>query len=188
MSILTEEKLDIFVNDSDNYDDFMNIFHSHSYERVCNNEEDSDMLVASMKILIMQLSQKVHPIDGFDYRRLYSHILRPFFIGKEHLDFLIDDWIFPSESFDNLSNLSVDRLIDEYIIDFAQYMDKIWFIACLNELIECDHIEDSSGTFNSSAIAQFVNEYFFLNEENNDKFIVNLYPPIVFSGDFEFDE
>ena len=90
--------------------------------------------------------------------------------------------------FDNLSNLSVDRLIDEYIIDFAQYMDKIWFIACLNELIECDHIEDSSGTFNSSAIAQFVNEYFFLNEENNDKFIVNLYPPIVFSMEFEFDE
>jgi len=91
------------------------------------------------KILIyygLRLSQKVKPIDGFDYRRLYSYILRLFFIGNEHIDFLIDDWIFPSEYFNNLSNVSVDSLINEYIIDFAQYMDKIWFIACLNELIE----------------------------------------------------
>ena len=188
MPRLTKEQLEIFVNDSDIYIDFMDIFHSHSYERVCNNEEDSEILEASMKILIILLSQKVQSIDGFDYRRLYSHILRPFFIGKEHIDFLIDDWIFPSESFDNLSNESLDSLIDEYIIDFAQYMDKIWFTARLHELADCDHIEDFDGTLDTSTIAQFVNEYFFLNEENNNKFIVNLYPPIVFSTEFEFDE
>jgi len=182
-----EQDIKNFVKNSDQYNRFMDIFHSHSYERVCNNEEDSEILEASMKILIIQLSQKVQPIDGFNYRRLYSHILRPFFIGKEHIDFLIDDWIFPSEFFDNLSNVSVDSLINEYIIDFAQCMDKIWFIASLNELIECDNIEDFNGTLDTSTIAQFVNEYFFLNEENNNKFIVNLYPQIVFSSEYESD-
>ena len=178
----------IFVKNSDNYNLFMNIFHSHMYERFYKDEKYSETLEASMKILIILLSQKVQPIDGFDYRRLYSHILRPFFIGKEHIDFLIDDWIFPSKCFDNLSNKSLDSLIDEYIIDFAQYMDKIWFTARLHELRDCDHIEDFDGTHDTSTIAQFVNEYFFLNEENNNKFIVNLYPQIVFSDEFEFDE
>ena len=183
-----EQYIENFEEDCGIYNNFMDIFHSHMYERLYDDEEYSEILEASMKILIILLSQKVQSIDGFDYRRLYSHILRPFFIGKEHIDFLIDDWIFPSESFDNLSNESLDSLIDEYIIDFAQYMDKIWFTARLHELADCDHIEDFDGILDTSTIAQFVNEYFFLNEENNNKFIVNLYPPIVFSTEFEFDE
>jgi len=45
----TREQLEIFVNNRDNYDDFMCIFHSHSYEILCNNEEDSDILWASIE-------------------------------------------------------------------------------------------------------------------------------------------
>ncbi len=44
MSRLTKEQLEIFVNDSDIYNDFMDIFHSHSYERLYNNEEYDDIL------------------------------------------------------------------------------------------------------------------------------------------------
>ena len=61
MSILTEEQFDIFVNDSDNYDDFMNIFHSHSYERVCNNEEDSD---SEIELALDSNVKEVEKLEG----------------------------------------------------------------------------------------------------------------------------
>lgn len=71
--------------------------------------------------------------------------------------------------------MSIDELIENQIIEGARTIGIKRFIVCLNELSSLGHQYDCEGRLDTTAFAQFVNAYFFLNEDNFNRFIVYLY-------------
>lgn len=123
----------------------------------------------AMKILIILLISKLEAVPDFDvhaYDRLYSHIIRKFCGNYDNTNPL---------KYSDVPKLPIDELIEKQILEGARIIDRNRFIACLNELRSLGHINDSEGRLDTTAFAQFVNAYFFLNEENFNRFINNLY-------------
>ena len=154
-----------------NYDDLMDCLSQHGVDytvwcRICETVGPCD---ESIKIFIILLVSKLEGVPDFDdnaYNRLFGHIIRQF-TGEDDL--------LPIEC-SEVGNLSVEELIETQILEGARYMGIKRLIACLDELRSLGHIEDSEGRLDTTAFAQFVNAYFFLNEVNFNRFIVNLYP------------
>jgi hypothetical protein len=126
----------------------------------------------AIKIILILLISKIRQVPNFD-ERMYSYIIRKFCGKEEKNPFYLSD----------VPTFSVEEIINEQILEGARWIGKDRFVACLNELRSLSHIEDSEGSIDTSEFAQFVNEYFFVNEENFNRFIENLYPPEEFQID-----
>ena len=153
--------------------DFYDVYIQEHWRKTLAEEPIYD---ASMNILILMLIKKLEEIvPDFDYLRFYSYFIRHHCSLKEptkreeEIKDIIEICLLP------LSNLTFDQLC-EYILEFARYMGRKRFIACLNELRSCGSIEDPKGRLDTTAFAQVVNDCLFLNEVNFNRFIVNLYP------------
>jgi hypothetical protein len=123
----------------------------------------------SIKIFVILLISKLEEVSDFDvhsYDRLYSHIIRKFCGNYDNTNPL---------KYSDVPKLSIDELIEKQILEGARLISRKRFIACLDELRSLDHINDQEGRLDTTTFAQFVNSYFFLNKENFDRFIVNLY-------------
>jgi hypothetical protein len=156
----------------DNYCELVNVIDSCGFDmfiwatkncRICGPCEQA------MKMFIILLISKLNGVPEFDdhsYDRLYSHIIRRF-CGNEYNKNPL--------KYSDLPNLSIDELIEKQIIEGARAIGIKRFIVCLDELCSLGHIDDCEGRLDTTAFAQFVNAYFFLNEENFNRFIVYLY-------------
>ena len=96
-----------------------------------------------------------HFIRPFSCEGQIQEIIRIFFLGE-------------------LSSFTIDGLIQDILLESGRTIGKDEFVACLNELSSLGHIEDSEGRIDTSAFAQYVNEFFFINEDNHEK----LYPEL----------
>jgi hypothetical protein len=123
----------------------------------------------SMKVLVLLLISKLGQVPELNidsYKRIIAAI-----IGE----FCGEDGVLLIEC-SNLWNMPVEELIENQILEGARYIDRKRFIACLDELRSLGHIDDREGRLDTTAFAQFVNAYFFINQENHTRFIKNLYP------------
>lgn len=125
---------------------------------------------ATIEIIVALLVSKLDGIQGFNYERLYSYFLRPF-CRENEIQQIIDVFILRE-----LSRYTIDGLIQDILLESGRNIGKDDFIACLNELRSLGHIENSEGRIDTSAFAQYVNTFFFLNEDNHHEFIEKLYP------------
>lgn len=131
------------------------------------NKKD-DACDKAIQIFIILLCLKLDGVPDFDdhvYDRLFIHIVQKF-CGENDNPF----------NFSYVQKLTIEELIETQILEGARYINIKRFIACLNDLRSLDHIDDHEGRLDTTAFAQFVNSYFFLNKENFNRFIVNLYP------------
>lgn len=138
--------------------------------------EHSDSRDEAIKIIVILLISKIGGVPNFDeheYGRLYSHTIRKHCGEEEKNPF----------QFSELPKYSIEEIINEQLIEGGRYIGKDRFIACFNELRSLGQIEDSEGMLDTRAFAQFVNDYFFLNENNHFRIIENLYP----SEEFEIN-
>jgi hypothetical protein len=130
--------------------------------------KNGDACDKSIQIFIILLCLKLDGVPDFDdhaYDRLFIHIFRKF-CGEDDHPF----------NFSDVQKLTIEELIEKQILEGARYINIKRFIACLDELRFLGHINDCEGRLDTTAFAQFVNSYFFLNKENFNRFIVNLYP------------
>ena len=126
----------------------------------------------AIKIFIILLVSKLEGVPDFDvhaYYRLFSHIIQKFCGNHDYTNLL-------KYSDLDVLKLTIEELIEEQILEGGRWIELKRFIACLDELRSLGHIDDSEGRLDTTPFAQFVNSYFFLNEENFNRFIVNLYP------------
>jgi hypothetical protein len=124
----------------------------------------------AIKIFIILLVSKLEGVPDFDvhaYDRLFSHIIQKFCDNHNYTN--------PFD-YSDVPKLTIEELIEEQILEGGRWIDRKRFIACLDELRSLGHIDDREGRLYTTTFAQFVNSYFFLNEENFNRFIVNLYP------------
>ena len=124
----------------------------------------------AIKIFIILLVSKLEGVPDFDvhaYDRLFSHIIQKFCDNHYYTN--------PFD-YSDVPKLTIEELIEEQILEGGRWIDRKRFIACLDELRSIGHIDDHEGRLDTTAFAQIVNSYFFLNEENFNRFIVNLYP------------
>ena len=126
----------------------------------------------AIKIILILLISKIRQVPNFD-ERLYSYIIRKYCGKEEKNPFRLS----------GVPTFSVEEIIKEQLIEGGRYIGKDRFVACFNELRSLGHIEDSEGMLDTSAFAQFVNAYFFLNKDNHFRIIENLYP----SEEFQID-
>lgn len=124
----------------------------------------------TIKLIVALLVSKLDGIQGFNYERLYAYFIRPF-CRENEIQQIIDVFILQE-----LSPYTIDGLIEDILLESGRNIGKDEFVACLNELRSLGHIEDSEGRIDTSAFAQYVNTFFFLNEDNHHKFIEKLYP------------
>lgn len=134
------------------------------------NEKTRPECKATIKIIVALLISKLDGIQDFNYERLYAYFLRPF-CRENEIQQIINVFIFQE-----LSPYTIDGLIEDILLESGRNIGKDDFIACLNELRSLGHIEDSEGRIDTSAFAQYVNTFFFLNEDNHHEFIEKLYP------------
>ena len=130
-----------------------------------------DILMASMKVAILQLFQKCGQLPDFDFQEIYVSLMTPFFQNIHELQDEISH-IFMSSSFQNLSNNSIEELM-ELILDFARYIGLELFYTCVKELC----------LYTKKPISHFTYTYFILNKENYINFIKCLYKEN--HGDFD---
>jgi hypothetical protein len=126
----------------------------------------------AIKIFIILLVSKLEGVPDFD-ERLYSYIIRKYCGKEEKNPFQLS--VVPT--------FSVEEIIKEQLIEGGRWIGKDRFVECFNELRSLGHIDDQEGRLDTSAFAQFVNAYFFLNKDNHFRIIENLYP----SEEFQID-
>jgi len=135
-----------------------------------NDEQYRSECKATIKLIVALLISKLGVIQGFNYERLYAHFIRPF-CCEEQIQEIIRIYFLGE-----LSSFTIDGLIQDILLESGRTIGKQEFIASLNELSSLEHIEDSEGRIDTSAFAQYVNEFFFINEDNHHEFIEKLYP------------
>jgi len=131
--------------------------------------KNSDSRDEAIKIIIILLVSKIGGVPNFgepEYGRLYSHIIRKHCVEEDKNPFLLSE----------LPKFSVEEIINEQLIEGGRWIGKDRFVECFNELRSLGHIDDREGRLDTTAFAQFVNAYFFLNEDNHFRIIENLYP------------
>ena len=117
-------------------------------------------------ILLVSKIGEVSDFNDDSYHRLFCYITLKFGNRNSADPF----------QFSDVPKLTIEELIEEQIIEGAKWIGRKRFIACLDELRSLGHIDDRKGRLDTTAFAQFVNAYFFLNQANFKRFIVNLYP------------
>jgi len=144
---------------------------------------------ATIKLIVALLVSKLNRIQNFDYeKRLYAYFIRPFCgVNENEIRQIIDDYFLQE-----LSSFSIDELIEGILLESGRNITKEHFVACLDELRSIGHIEDSEGRIDMTEFSQFVNAYFFLNEDNRNRFIKNLYQtrdasPTEYFSQYELD-
>jgi hypothetical protein len=156
----------------DNYCELLEVIHESGFHELVwtgKNRRICGPCEQAMKMFIIVLISKLKEVPEFDahsYDRLYSHIIRRFCGNEDNTNPL---------KYSDVPNLSIDELIENQIIEGARTIGIKRFIVCLNELRSLGHIDDCEGRLDTTAFAQFVNAYFFLNEDNFNRFIVYLY-------------
>jgi hypothetical protein len=139
-----------------------------------NDEQYKPECKATIKLIVALLVSKLEGIQGFNYERLYAHFIRPFSCEDEIQEIIRIFFL------GELSSFTIDGLIQDILLESARTIGKDEFVACLDDLRSLGHIEDLEGRIYTTAFAQYVNEFFFINEDNHHEFIEKLYP--------EFDE
>jgi len=134
--------------------------------KLCNQRGACDVSIKVFVLLLILKLGQVSELNIDAYKRIIAYIIR---------EFCGEDGVLLIEC-SNLWNMPVEELIENQILEGARYIERKRFIACLDELRSLGHIDDREGRLDTTAFAQFVNAYFFLNEENFNRFIVNLYP------------
>ena len=135
-----------------------------------NDEQYKSECKATIKLIVALLVSKLGGIQDFNYERLYAHFIRPF-CCEDQIQEIIRIFFLGE-----LSSFTIDGLIQDILLESGRTIGKEEFVACLNELSSLGHIEDSEGRIDTSAFAQYVNEFFFINEDNHHEFIEKLYP------------
>ena len=136
-----------------------------------NDKQSKPECKATIKLIVALLVSKLGVIQGFNYERLYAHFIRPFCCEDQKIQEIIRIYFLGE-----LSSFTIDGLIQDILLESGRNIGKDDFIACLNELRSLGHIENSEGRIDTSAFAQYVNTFFFLNEDNHHEFIEKLYP------------
>ena len=173
MSRLTKEQIERLDNQV-RLPTFFGILVNREYIGISFHRMDTcckDILMASMKVAILQLFQKCGQLPDFDFQEMYVSLMTPFFQNKRELQ---DEIIFLCHPgcHQNLSNNSVKELT-ELILDFARYIGLELFYTCVKELCLCT----------KKPISHFTYTYFILNKENYINFIKCLYKKD--HGDFD---
>lgn len=119
---------------------------------------------AATKLIITLLVLKLDGVSDFyqeTYERLYGHIVKEYcgLSGLSEKDpFLCTDL--------DDDDYSINMLINEQLLVAAKMIGQPRFKACFNDLRSLSHIEDDEGILDTTAFAQFVNLYFFINKTN----------------------
>ena len=116
---------------------------------------------AATKLIITLLVLKLDGVSDFNqetYERLYGHIVKEYCGLSEKDPFLCTDL----DDYD----YSIDMLTNEQLLVAAKMIGQPRFKACFNDLRSLSHIEDDEGILDTTAFAQFVNLYFFINKTN----------------------
>jgi hypothetical protein len=115
------------------------------------------------KLIITLLVLKLKGVSNFnqkEFERLYGHIVKQYCGLSEKDPFLYTDL--------DEDDYSIDRLLNEQLLVAAKIIGQTRFTACFNELRSLGHIEDEEGILDTTAFAQFVNLYFFIDKTNAD--------------------
>jgi len=141
--------------------------HHSSWSKIYHAVGPCDEAIKMFIILLVSKIGEVPDFNDHSYHRLFCYITLKFSNHRNYAN--------PFQ-FSDVPKLTIEELIEEQILEGARFIDRKRFIMCLNELRSLGHIDDREGRLDTTAFAQFVNAYFFLNEANFKRFIVNLYP------------
>lgn len=144
-----------------------NMLVDKEYESIGHHRMDNcckSIGMSSIKFACLVLLEKIDELSDFDFRQMYSKLMRPFYqdILASARELTMETEINSTRI--HLLNSSVEEL-RKLILDFARYMGLELFYTCLKEL--CLSTE--------KPISRFIYTYFILNEDNYMKFVKCLY-------------